>query len=139
DVVAALVCDPGAVRGPGRAVVGDAGGIRDVLRGRARRGEIEDVDVVARRTTRALGERDLRAVGRPGGVAVLLRQPRGERTGGGPGTCAARDAAQEELRVAEGGPLYKDNPAVRAREHRACRGRQSQEGKEGESDREPPE
>src|SRR5204862_4231761 len=55
------------------------------------------------------------------------------------GTCAARDAAQEELRVAEGGPLYKDNPAVPAREHRACRGRKSQEGNEGESDRERPE
>src|SRR5262249_54439332 len=91
DVAAALVCDAGAVRRPGGAVVGDAGGIGDVLGNRARSGEIEDVDVEARRTARALGEGDLRAIGRPGGVPVLIWKPRRERTGGGPGTCAARD------------------------------------------------
>ena len=49
DVVGALVCDARAVGRPGRAVLADAGGIRDVLRRRARRREIEDVDVERRR------------------------------------------------------------------------------------------
>jgi hypothetical protein len=139
DVVAALVCDTGAVGRPGRAVVGHAGGVRDVPGGRARRGEIEDVDVVTGHTARTLGEGNLRAIRRPGRVAVLLCQSRGERAGGEPGTCAARDAAQEELGVAERGPLDKDNSAVRTREHRAGRRRKNQQSHERDSDGDWPE
>ena len=135
DVGVTVVGDARAVGRPGGAVLADGGGIRDVHRGRPGRRQIERVDVED--TARAVGKRDLRAVRRPGRVAVLQRQPRGERGAHGPATCAADHGAQEELRVAERGAADEDDPPVRARQHRAGSRRECEHRGECESDAQP--
>ena len=139
DVVAALVRDAWVVQvgRPGRAILAYGRGIRDVLGGRARRGEVEDVEVVGP-SGQAMRKDDLGAVGRPGGVAVLEGQPGIERAGDGSATHAVCGGAQEELGVAETGPPGEDDPAVRTREDGAGRSGHRQHRCQYEKDNDQP-